>query len=577
VLAIIVSGAAAYSVAKQQPTIYEADSKLIVGPGIAGVNPDLNAFRAGVQLMRTYAELAMTRPILEAVVTELQLPMEANALKKIISVKSDEATLILTVQVHSTDAAQVVTVANALANYIVNLSPAGDGISSEQVKADAKAQIDEIKATLDQNKTILTQLEARQLLVTLTEEKRLLVDQINQIRAQQTDLQRILVSLYDSYKASNTNQIKVIELAQAADPVASTVVISTIMAAVAGLILALTFVLGFEYFNDTIRTIGDLAYTVNIPILATLVKQKRLQGVGRQRFVVHALPESRAAESYRVLSSRLLLSRFQSKGTNNALQPSAPSQRHSPEEAIAESTLRSVVISGTQLNENVSEIASNLAVQLAQTGHRVILVDGYLHQPSIHRLFGIPEQRGLADILLLRNLAPKSVIRQLRHTTASATGESAEPNQDSAIQAVLHETAALVSVDWAPGLQILTSGTQPTNPFELLVSPHMADLIKSLEKQADLVIIAASPLLSSADSLILASRVDGSVIVARSGKTRRDTMKEIVNALNSLQANILGAILDHHHGSDLPAAVQRKGAPQPAKRAERQAPRTASA
>jgi Mrp family chromosome partitioning ATPase len=342
------------------------------------------------------------------------------------------------------------------------------------------------------------------------------------------------------------------------------------MAALAGLILTLTLVLAYEYFDDTIRKVTDLAYGVGIPILATIASHKRLQGRGRERFIVHAQPESRAAESYRVLSSKLLISRFQSEVIKATPTHSQSASKAGEQTVANESTLRSVVISGTQPNENVSEIAANLAILLAQTGHRIILVDAYLHQPSIHHLFGIPEQRGLADILLLRNLTPKAMIKQLRNLDTQATGGNGELVLSSNFKADLHETAALVSVEWAPSLQILLSGAQPTNPFELLVSPHMADLIKSLEKQADLVIIAASPLLASADSLILASRTDGVVVVARSGKTRRDTIKEIVEALHSLNANILGAILDQHKRSDSIPVGKRSNGVQPVGKRDRQ-------
>lgn len=568
ILVSIGSGAVAYWVTSEKPAIYEATSRLIVGPGIASVNPDLNAFRAGGQLMRTYAELATTRPVLESVNADIQLGLNSDTLQKMVNVRTDESTQIISIQVRGSDTEAVVTIANALANRLVRLSPSGGDITYEQVQTDVQGQIKEIRDNLEQSKETINQLNKQLLQVNSVDEKRLLLDQVNQIHTQQTDLQRILASLYDSYKSSNTNQIKVIELAVHAEKTASALLLATLIATIAGFTLTLTFVLAFEYFNDTIRTVSDLAYTVNVPILATMVKHKHLHGVGRERLIVHALPESRAAESYRVLSSKLLLSRFQNKSVPTQQNQGATNDREGFSKA---STLHSVVICGTQVNEAVSEITANLAVLLAQTGHRVILVDAYLHRPSIHRLFGIPEQRGLADILLLRNLAPRAVIKQLRNSQSSADNALAEQDHINMINSDLHESVALVSVDWVPGLKILTSGTQPANPFELLVSPHMADLIKSLEKQADLVIIAASPLLASADSLILASRADGVVISARSDKTRRDTMKEIINALNSLNANILGTILNYNQEDEVSGTTKRSSKPLLTDKRKRQA------
>jgi Mrp family chromosome partitioning ATPase len=95
-------------------------------------------------------------------------------------------------------------------------------------------------------------------------------------------------------------------------------------------------------------------------------------------------------------------------------------------------------------------------------------------------------------------------------------------------------------------LSILPSGPIPASSFELLASTRMTDLIHELERQADLVIVAASPLLLFADSLVLASRVDGVVVVAHSGVTRRATLVEIVESLHTHGATTLGMILDQN-------------------------------
>jgi Mrp family chromosome partitioning ATPase len=152
-----------------------------------------------------------------------------------------------------------------------------------------------------------------------------------------------------------------------------------------------------------------------------------------------------------------------------------------------------------------------VAVVLAQTGRRVILVDTHLHESTIAKLFGMDQRLGLADIL---------------------TGRT--------------ETLDLTPIDWLPYLSVVPSGLAPSNTFELLASTRMADLIEELESQADIVIIAAAPLLSYADSLVLASRVDEVLIVARSGQTHRATIGDVVKSLTSLNAYVAGAVLDYN-------------------------------
>jgi Mrp family chromosome partitioning ATPase len=102
----------------------------------------------------------------------------------------------------------------------------------------------------------------------------------------------------------------------------------------------------------------------------------------------------------------------------------------------------------------------------------------------------------------------------------------------------------LVSVDWAPGLSILPAGSVASDdPFELLASPRAASLVQQLSSQADVVIIVTPPVLSFADSLILASHVEGVMLVERRGATRRKAVRHAVQRLHALDATIVGAVL----------------------------------
>jgi len=125
IFAAVLAGATAYVVGKLQPHVYEASTRLIVGPGVDGLNPDLNDLRAGGQLMQTYAELATTRPVLEAVDSELTFASEFNELESNVSVSVDEETQILKISVRDGDPDKATDIANALASVLLSLSPSG--------------------------------------------------------------------------------------------------------------------------------------------------------------------------------------------------------------------------------------------------------------------------------------------------------------------------------------------------------------------------------------------------------------------------------------------------------------------
>ena len=531
VLATIVASGVAFVAIKRQPTLYVASARLIVGPGIEGINPDVNALRAAAQLMRTYAEFATSQPVLSKVIDDLHLPLTTVALASQIKVSADETTLLLTINVQGGDPVQTVAIANRLTNRLVSLSPSSTDGTQNQIKVRISDQIQKVEKDATDAEAQIQQYEAK-IQAALqngadAETRRFLADQLAQQRSFLTETRRTSASLYSSSQTSFTNQIKIVELDTAALPVDNNLKLIVLLAGVAGLLLAVAIIFAFEYFNDAIRTTSDLQGAKDIPLLGAIAKHKPLRGKVHERLIVQALPGSRAAENYRMLGSKLLLSGYTAQYKNarrsvEDLSMQSAFKSADPTNANVEHALRSVVLSGVQTNEDTSEITANLAVILAQTGHRVILVDAYLHRPTISHQFGIVDDEGLTSVL------------------AGWTPQ-----------------AKVTPVDWVPNLSILPSGPIPPNPFELLVSARMATLIKELESQADIVLVATSPLLSFADSLILASRVDGVVILLRSSAATRDMVRDTVESLRSLNARIIGTIFDYNSAVRKPGTVRQ--------------------
>lgn len=527
VLATLFTGAVGYVIAKQQSHSYSASTRVIIGPGLESPDPNLEELRTAGMLMQTYAELITTRPILESVIGSLGLQTTADRLAKSVSLHSDDTTRILTIRVEWDDPSEAVNIVNAIANVLINIGPVGSEESEARIKDQTRTQITYLEQEIAGLEATLAQLEQDFEAATNREEKRLYGDQIALRRAQLADASRSVISLEQSLMQSQTNRVKIIEPAVAAVLVDPELELTVAMAALAGLILALVVVFTLEFLGDVIRGEEDLVGLTHMPLLGVIAKHKPLHGVGRDHFVAYSMPESRTAENYRLLASRLILSRYRATPAARPL-PAAGQDSQSQPGALtpAERPFRSLLISGTHINgAGSSEIAANLAVILAQTGHRVILVDANLHQPDMSGLFGVSNRVSLSNLL---------------------AGQPVE--------------GQLTPLSWLPTLSILSSGPIPAKSFDLLASARMTELIRELEEQADLVLIAASPLLLYADSLILASRVDGVVVVAEQGTTRRATLVEIVESLHAYGASILGVVLDQNRTSRaarraLPAAA----------------------
>lgn len=543
ILAAGLAGATSYWVGKQQPTIYEARARLIVGPGIDSPNPDLNALRTGSQLMQTYAKLATTRPVLEAVINELGLETTPEVLGKAIQIKTDQETQILTIVVEDTDPIRAANIANAEAEMLVRLSSAAastkaqvrDQILSEiarmeEIVSTTETRIRELEAELaaleeeeanpdpalqeiiQATETRIRQLEellkntqdiATQQLIqdqitqernrlfeiqqTRDQKRQFLVNQLTQERTRLTDAHRTLAQLYTSLQESTTNQIKIVEPAVTGYPAASQLRLRVLMGAVGGLVLALFVVLAFEYLDTSVEDEKDLARVAGVPLLGSIAAHRTLTGSGQKRLIVQAHPESLAAENYRMLGTRI-----QFAGRKDGVQ--------------------TIMLTSPATNEETTgELALNLAAALAEMGSRVILVDANVRYPTLTTLLGLSEETpGLTDMLV----------------------------EDP-------EVAKATPVEWLPDLAVVPTGSVQPDSFKLLASAQMTRFLTHLREQADIVLVVAPPLLAFADSLILASRVDGVVLVAYKGETLRESVSEAVRQLQSLGVHVVGTVLSY--------------------------------
>jgi non-specific protein-tyrosine kinase len=169
--------------------------------------------------------------------------------------------------------------------------------------------------------------------------------------------------------------------------------------------------------------------------------------------------------------------------------------------------LRSLVVTSPAAGEGKSTTIANLAVTMAQSGRRTILVDCDLRRPSLHILFGLSEEPGFTNLVL---------------------GEVAEPP--------LQRTAV-------PNLSLLASGPQPPNPADLLGARKLDQVIADLLERADFLLFDAPPVLAVSDAAILGARVDGLLLVVQAGKTRRDHAQRAGELLEKARVRLVGVTL----------------------------------
>jgi receptor protein-tyrosine kinase len=168
---------------------------------------------------------------------------------------------------------------------------------------------------------------------------------------------------------------------------------------------------------------------------------------------------------------------------------------------------RVILVTSSMPNEGKSTTAINVALALAEAEHNVVLVDGDMRRPTLHKYLDVVGPVGFSTVL---------------------SGGTSLPE-------ALQKTRF-------PGLTVLTSGAVPPNPSELLGSLTARKLLNELREQFDYVIVDSTPLLAVTDAAILGAGADGVLIIARYGSTTRDQLSHAVETLESVGAPVLGAV-----------------------------------
>ena len=168
-----------------------------------------------------------------------------------------------------------------------------------------------------------------------------------------------------------------------------------------------------------------------------------------------------------------------------------------------------VLVTSVNPGDGKTIVTTNLAASLAQAGEKALVIDADIRKPRCHRAFSLRNRVGLTNVLV-DSLDLSSAV------------------QESPVQ----------------GLSVLTSGPIPPNPAELLESRAMADVLSQARDRFDHVLVDCPPAGPLADATILASKVDGIILVVTAGETRVDHAREVKESLERAKGKILGVVLN---------------------------------
>jgi len=308
----------------------------------------------------------------------------------------------------------------------------------------------------------------------------------------------------DVASQGSDNNISVAQFAIPADHAVSPSRLTTVVAA---MFLSTLFGMGLalilEYLDDTIRTTEEIETYLQLPALAAIptidsIPKRKLLLVGssneeiedaaNSELLIYADSRSSLAEAYRQLRTSILLS----------------TAGHAP---------KSLLITSSLPSEGKTTTATNTAISLAQTGAKVLIIDADLRRPRLHAVFNVENGNGLSTLL------------------------STELTEQ--------EMLNVIKQDEGTKLYMLTSGPIPPNPAELIGSEQMANLLKLAQGHFTHVVVDSPPITSFTDGVLIASMVDGVILVVHAGKSSRQVVRRARQLLSDVGAKIFGVVLNN--------------------------------
>jgi receptor protein-tyrosine kinase len=282
---------------------------------------------------------------------------------------------------------------------------------------------------------------------------------------------------------SSDNLVVVSPAATPTTPVSPKLPLNIALAFGAGLLVALGFTLLLEYLDQSIKGDEDLTRRVGMTTIGHI--PFTLNRKGKLAELVALSKDEPAAEAYKSLRTNLVF-------------------------ATIDQEARVIIITSPSAGEGKSRTSSNLALVLAQAGHRTLLIDADFRRPSLHRVFGRVRNVGLSNFFL----------------------------QD------VPESELVQPVEQVPNLWLITSGPIPPNPSELLGSSRMKEVLTRYRQAFTYILIDTPPVNPVTDPSLLAGYADGTILVIEQGRTTYASAAHAKRALERVGARTIGVVMN---------------------------------
>lgn len=462
----------------RQPTLYQSRTTLMIGTTINDPNPSSNELSLGQQLAAAYADLANREIIRNATREALGISQMPDYIAQALP-----NTQIIQITVNDTDPKRAQMVADELAAQLMLLSPMGAESEERGRQEFINERLNSLEAQIQQTEAEIERLQDELAIAFSAQQINEIQNQISSLESKRNAMENNYGLLLSNSQQGAINTLTVIASAGLpTSPIGPMKGLTILLAAAAGLVLAACEAYLLEYFDDSLKSPDDVEQAFSAPILGHIFEQEKAADEKLQLYDADDLRHP-ISEAIRVLRTKMEMSQ-------------------------ADQPLKTILVSSADIGDGKSSVAANLALAISQLDKEVVLLDGDLRRPNVHKLFELKNERGLVNLV----------------ANGAVIGDMLQYKDDSKVA-------------------VLTSGNVPNNPTEIVSSKKMDQLLSKLKETADIVIIDGPPFIVP-DAMILASKVDGVLLVVRPGRTRKSLAQGAAEQMKLAGAKVLGVVLN---------------------------------
>ena len=482
ILGGVVAATVAFVVSKSQKPLYQATSVLLISEGLT-TNADggFQSLQLSERLALSYVIRLTNYEVLAESIASLGLNIDIDDLAEAIQVNPINNSQLISLSVEGYDPQIIAALANEIPQKFAERNAA------MQLERFANS-----KANLETELTHISEdLAAAELLLIMEQNngnEQLSIEQLNDNIVCLRETHSRLLQSYEDIRvaeAGSLNNLIIDEYARIPTvPISPRVVTNTLLAGIVGIMLAVGVVFLIEYLDDTIKDPASLEHLTGLSTIGVIVKNTVTVKNEKNSLVMMNQSRSPNAEAYRQVRTNV-----QYVGVGRELS--------------------TILVTSPNQGEGKSITAANLAITLAQASNKVILIDSDMRRPSLHHKFNIFNNTGLTDFLL-----------------------SKENN------------SAFIQESGVENLQIITAGSLPPNPAELIHSERMQHIIDWLHETVDYIVLDSPPILAVTDAVLLSQLASTTVIVVEAGKTRQQSLLLGIQKIEAVGGHIAGILIN---------------------------------